>query len=107
MKITLFIGIRRSVINRHAPLAPLVAAMLVAAAPAGRLAAQDTNAAAAKAEKPPPLPLHQIEGNGGIFSTLSAYLVNPPRDGETGWPAQRSASPISTWGTGRTWKRSR
>jgi hypothetical protein len=35
-----------------------------------------------KGEKPPPLPLHQIEGNGGIFSTLSAYLVNPPRDGE-------------------------
>jgi hypothetical protein len=35
-----------------------------------------------KAEKPPPLPLHQIEGNGGIFSTLSAYIVNPPRDGE-------------------------
>lgn len=33
-------------------------------------------------EKPAPLPLHQIEGNGGIFSTLSAYLVNPPRDGE-------------------------
>ena len=36
----------------------------------------------APAEKPPPLPLHQIEGNGGIFSTLSAYLVNPPRNGE-------------------------
>jgi hypothetical protein len=34
------------------------------------------------AEKPAPLPLHQIEGNGGIFSTLSAYLVNPPRNGE-------------------------
>lgn len=34
------------------------------------------------AEKGPPLPLHQIEGNGGIFSTLSAYIVNPPRDGE-------------------------
>lgn len=32
--------------------------------------------------KPPPLPLHQIEGNGGVFSTLSAYLVNPPRNGE-------------------------
>ena len=29
-----------------------------------------------------PLPLHEIEGNGGIFSTLCAYLVNPPRDGE-------------------------
>jgi hypothetical protein len=37
---------------------------------------------AAAAEKGPPLPLHQIEGNGGIFSTLSAYLVNPPRKGE-------------------------
>ncbi len=34
------------------------------------------------AEKGAPLPLHQIEGNGGIFSTLSAYLVNPPRDGQ-------------------------
>jgi len=88
MKITLFIGIRKSVINRHASLMPLVAAILVVAAPAGRLAAQETNAAAAKAEKPPPLPLHQIEGNGGIFSTLSAYLVNPPRDGEVvGRPA--------------------
>ena len=38
--------------------------------------------AEAKTEKPAPLPLHQIEGNGGIFSTLSAYLVNPPRNGE-------------------------
>jgi len=38
--------------------------------------------ATAKPEKPLPLPLHEIEGNGGIFSTLSAYLVNPPRDGE-------------------------
>ena len=36
----------------------------------------------AKAEKPAPLPLHQIEGSGGIFSTLSANIVNPPRDGE-------------------------
>ena len=33
-------------------------------------------------EKGAPLPLHQIEGNGGIFSTLSAYIVNPPRNGE-------------------------
>jgi hypothetical protein len=39
-------------------------------------------------EKGPPLPLHQIEGNGGIFSTLSAYIVNPPRNGEpVGRPA--------------------
>jgi len=41
-----------------------------------------TNAIQQKAEKPPPLPLHQIEGNGGIFSTLSAYIVNPPREGQ-------------------------
>ena len=34
------------------------------------------------AGKGDPLPLHQIEGNGGIFATLSAYIVNPPRDGE-------------------------
>jgi hypothetical protein len=88
MKTTLFIGIRKSVMNRQTQLASLVAAMLVVAAPADRLAAQETNAATAKAEKPPPLPLHQIEGNGGIFSTLSAYLVNPPRDGElVGRPA--------------------
>lgn len=44
--------------------------------------AQATAGVNAKTEKPPPLPLHQIEGNGGIFSTLSAYLVNPPRNGE-------------------------
>lgn len=41
-----------------------------------------------KAETPPPLPLHQIEGNGGVFSTFSAYLVNPPRNGE---PVGRSS----------------
>lgn len=33
-------------------------------------------------DKPAPLPLHQIEGNGGIFVTQSAYIVNPPRNGE-------------------------
>jgi len=54
---------------------------LVAATPAIP-ATDSTNTAPARAEKPPPLPLHQIEGNGGIFSTLSAYIVNPPRNGE-------------------------
>ena len=44
--------------------------------------AKETKEVVAPAEKPAPLPLHQIEGNGGIFSTLSAYLVNPPRNGE-------------------------
>jgi hypothetical protein len=45
--------------------------------------AEDTPAAPpAQPEKPAPLPLHQIEGSGGIFSTLSAYIVNPPRGGE-------------------------
>lgn len=48
-----------------------------------RAAAETAPAApAAQAEKPAPLPLHQIEGSGGIFSTLSAYIVNPPRNGE-------------------------
>ncbi|MDR3460149.1 MAG: DUF3034 family protein [Verrucomicrobiae bacterium] len=69
----------------------LLAALLVATAPATCLQAEDAAAAttnapaktgAAPAEKPAPLPLHQIEGNGGIFSTLSAYIVNPPRNGE-------------------------
>ncbi len=68
-----------------------LAALLVAAVPATGLSADEAStnttttaaaAAPAKAEKPAPLPLHQIEGSGGIFSTLSAYIVNPPRDGE-------------------------
>lgn len=42
-----------------------------------------STSASAPSVPPPPLPLHQIEGNGGIFSTLSAYLVNPARPGET------------------------
>lgn len=41
-----------------------------------------TSTTSPPAEKGAPLPLHQIEGNGGIFSTLSAYIVNPPRNGE-------------------------
>jgi hypothetical protein len=71
------------------PLAAALAVALLAAWPAGPLVADDgTNAAPAvaapeaKAEKGAPLPLHQIEGSGGIFSTLSAYIVNPPRNGE-------------------------
>jgi len=60
----------------------LLVAVALTAAPAAFGEDGGTNAASAKVEKPPPLPLHQIEGNGGIFSTLSAYIVNPPRDGE-------------------------
>jgi hypothetical protein len=62
----------------------LVAALALAALPAASLKADETTQpeAKTKTEKPAPLPLHQIEGNGGIFSTLSAYIVNPPRDGE-------------------------
>jgi len=61
-------------------LAASMAALLIAAA--GGVKAEGTNQTPVTAEKPAPLPLHQIEGNGGIFSTLSAYLVNPPRNGE-------------------------
>jgi hypothetical protein len=62
--------------------------LLLAGASVASLNAEDASpppvqpAVAVKAEKGPPFPLHQIEGNGGIFSTLSAYIVNPPRDGE-------------------------
>ena len=55
----------------------------------GALQAGDPNTQTAAApsqpstdDKGPPLPLHEIEGSGGIFATLSAYLVNPPRNGE-------------------------
>ncbi|MCY3018090.1 MAG: DUF3034 family protein [Planctomycetota bacterium] len=41
-----------------------------------------------KAEKAPPLPLHCIEGTGGLFATHTAYLVNPPKKGDiAGLPA--------------------
>ncbi|HLP78448.1 MAG TPA: DUF3034 family protein [Candidatus Paceibacterota bacterium] len=62
----------------------LLFALAIASTPIALNAAEEAQASAApaKAEKPAPLPLHQIEGNGGIFSTLSAYIVNPPRDGE-------------------------
>src|ERR1700690_1758769 len=59
-----------------------LAALLVAAGWSANADTTQTNTAPVTAEKPAPLPLHQIEGNGGIFSTLSAYIVNPPRDGE-------------------------
>ena len=43
---------------------------------------------AASEEKGAPLPLHNIEGSGGVLTTLSAYIVNPPRNGEpVGRPA--------------------
>ena len=32
--------------------------------------------------KPPPLPLHAVEGVGGSFAVHSAYLVNPPKKGD-------------------------
>jgi hypothetical protein len=83
-----------NILNRPATLPWLLAALLTALPAVGGAAdnpsgnpeappalPRQTNVLA-KAEKPPPLPLHQIEGNRGIFSTMSAYLVNPPRNGE-------------------------
>ncbi|MGB8369358.1 MAG: DUF3034 family protein [Limisphaerales bacterium] len=94
MKINLFVRVIQSIQNRHTRLVLLFAALLLASAGGVRADETTTNAtpatagASVKSEKPPPLPLHQIEGNGGIFSTLSAYLVNPPRNGEpVGRPA--------------------
>ena len=88
MKINLFVRVIQSIQNRHTRLVLLFAALLLASAGGVMADESTTNAppanagAAAKSEKPPPLPLHQIEGNGGIFATLSAYIVNPPRNGE-------------------------
>jgi hypothetical protein len=88
MKINLFVRVIQSIQNRRTRLVLLFAALLLASAGGVRADETTTNAppanagAAAKSEKPPPLPLHQIEGNGGIFATLSAYIVNPPRNGE-------------------------
>lgn len=36
---------------------------------------------AAGTDEPPPLPLHGIEGYGGIAITYTAYLPNPAQDG--------------------------
>jgi hypothetical protein len=61
----------------------LLLALSLTALIAARAQAADTSTPApAQPDKPAPLPLHQIEGSGGIFSTLSAYIVNPPRNGE-------------------------
>ena len=44
----------------------------------------------------PPLPLHTIEGNSGVFITSTAYLANPPEAGQTfGKP---SFSTSAVWG---------
>ncbi|MFA5264681.1 MAG: DUF3034 family protein [Opitutaceae bacterium] len=66
--------------HRVASPAILLALALAVFGPAS--AGAEETAPPAAAEKPAPLPLHQIEGSGGIFSTLSAYIVNPPRNGE-------------------------
>lgn len=39
--------------------------------------------AAAGALAGPPLPLHTVEGNSGVFITSTAYLANPPEEGRT------------------------
>ena len=79
MKIVHSVRVKSSYQPEHNRLKVWLAALLLVAV-AGAKADDATNNAAA--EKPAPLPLHQIEGSGGIFSTLSAYIVNPPRDGE-------------------------
>ena len=88
MKTNLLVSTYPSSKPRIIRLRVLLLALTLAAAPVLSLKAADDASSPAQpatnapAEKPAPLPLHQIEGNGGIFSTLSAYIVNPPRDGE-------------------------
>ncbi|MFC1675503.1 DUF3034 family protein [Planctomycetota bacterium] len=48
------------------------------------------------AQAGPPLPLHTIEGNSGVFITSTAYLANPPAEGQIfGKP---SFSTSAVWG---------
>ncbi len=42
----------------------------------------------------PPLPLHTIEGNSGVLITSTAYLANPPEEGEILGKPSVSASAI-------------
>jgi len=97
MKLIKSVRFKKQQLFRHGKLTIITAALLLSLASAGALRAgddtpdpnkKDGKAVAAPAEKPAPLPLHNIEGNGGVFATLSAYLVNPPRNGEiVGRPA--------------------
>ncbi|MEI7591304.1 MAG: DUF3034 family protein [Deltaproteobacteria bacterium] len=70
-----------------------LAASTLGGIPGSVLAGTETSKTIVKEEAPAPekgapLPLHQIEGNGGVLTTLSAYIVNPPRNGEpVGRPA--------------------
>ena len=89
MKNNQHVRVRKSGLRQPARLTPWLAALLVAAGWSANADETQTNTppaqpppAAKPAEKGAPLPLHQIEGNGGIFATLSAYIVNPPRNGE-------------------------
>lgn len=51
---------------------------------------QATASVAAKTEKPPPLPLHEIEGNGGIFSMATSFgtVANHEANGVWGLTAK-------------------
>jgi hypothetical protein len=89
MKTGQYVRIKTSDQHKRIRFTALLAALLVAAAWGAKADETQTNtpptqtASAAKPDdKGAPLPLHQIEGNGGIFATLSAYIVNPPRNGE-------------------------
>lgn len=67
--------------------AQLLALPLAAQAGDGT-SSKETKKVEATAEKAPPLPLHTIEGVGGIVITPVAYLVNPgPKDTTFGLPS--------------------
>lgn len=55
---------------------PMLLAAVLAVFVAQAVLAEETETSA------PPLPLHSVEGTGGVFSTHSAYLVNPAGEGE-------------------------
>ena len=44
----------------------------------------------------PPLPLHNVEGNSGVFLTSTAYLANPPEKDGPKHPLEEGASNIKS-----------
>ena len=82
MKQSSTVNIIETASNLRAISVQLLLALALAAPGAVRAQSEGASTpSSAQSDKPAPLPLHEIEGSGGIFSTLSAYLVNPPRTG--------------------------
>ncbi len=92
--------------SADAPAAPAVSASKAADAPVAKDVSAAKGDSAAKTPAPPakgpPLPLHTIEGVGGIVITPTAYLVNaPPAGGDKPFYFGNLAASATYVGAGR------